>query len=342
MRSATILELDDPRWHAFLRAVPRPLPFHHPTWAKLLAECYGYSAFALAVLNEDGGVAAGLPVLEVPGLIRGKRWVSLPFTDHCPPLGGAAQATLAEALDVARRSTTTSKLEVRGALPGGSVQSVPSGVLHVLDLVPDAEEVFQTFKRTQVQQPIMQAERNGITIRRGRDPADLTETFYRLHVLTRRRLGVPVQPRRFFELLWQRAFAEGLGFVLVASTADEPIAAAVFLEWRGYVTYKYSASDPRFWRLRPNNLLLWRAIRGACENGCYAFDFGRTDAGNKGLRTFKRGWGTREERLVYSVLGRAGDNASSPHLSELAKRIIRVAPTWFCRGAGELLYRYSA
>jgi hypothetical protein len=55
------------------------------------------------------------------------------------------------------------------------------------------------------------------------------------------------------------------------------------MAWNGSLIYKYSASDPAYWRLRPNNLLLWRAIQWACENGYHTFDMGRTDlAGGSG------------------------------------------------------------
>ena len=54
------------------------------------------------------------------------------------------------------------------------------------------------------------------------------------------------------------------------------------------MTDKFSASDDAAWSLRPNLLVIWHAIKAACEMGCKSFDFGRTDAGNEGLRLFKR------------------------------------------------------
>src|SRR5204862_1950065 len=122
---------------------------------------------------------------------------------------------------------------------------------------------------------IRTAERRGVTVHRGSAPADI-ETFYRLHLMTRRRLGVPVQPRRFFELLGSRVLEEGLGFILSARAGDVPIAAAVFLHWNGELVYKYGASDHRYWEYRPNNLLFWEAIRWARDNGYHTIDFGRT------------------------------------------------------------------
>ena len=70
------------------------------------------------------------------------------------------------------------------------------------------------------------------------------EDFYRLHVATRRRLGVPTQPRRFI-LAFEALFAAGLGFVLLVRRGDRPVAAAVFLAFGATLLYKYGASNER-------------------------------------------------------------------------------------------------
>src|SRR5438067_6027003 len=100
------------------------------------------------------------------------------------------------------------------------------------------------------------AERLGVTLYQGNSPDDM-EVFYRLHLMTRRRLGVPIQPRRFFHLFNSYIIDHHLGFILSAHVDDVPIAAAVFLNWNGVLIYKYGASDHRFWNYRPNNLLFW-------------------------------------------------------------------------------------
>jgi CelD/BcsL family acetyltransferase involved in cellulose biosynthesis len=336
-----VLELDDPRWLELVRAAPQSLPFHQPAWARLLAECYGYRPFVVALEN-GAGLAAGIPVLEVPTLVGGKRWVALPFTDHCAPLAEHdVNGSLVRALDNARRAAAVSKLEVRAPLDGTDVFGDVAGVLHVLDVDPDPDAAFDNFKAP-VRRHVRKAERSGVTVRRGTTAADLTEVFYRLHVQTRRRQGVPVQPRRFFRLLWERVLEPGGGFVLVASAGGEDVAAAVFLAGNGTVIYKYGASDERAWPLRPNHVLFSHAIRWASENGYRAFDFGRTELAQDGLRAFKAGWGARELPLQYAVLADEDPGRSSGRLDAVVQRVIRSSPQWVCRGVGELLYRYAA
>ena len=170
-----------------------------------------------------------------------------------------------------------------------------------------------------------------------RDRAALT-AFYRLHVATRRRLGVPTQPRRFV-LGLERLFSAGLGFVLLVRSSDRIAAAAVFLTTRGTLTYKYGASDARALSARPNNLLFMEAIRWGCEHGCRSLDFGRTHWGQEGLRAFKLSWGAQERELRYRHVGRAPRRDA--HVGGALAALIRRSPPLAGRLIGEVLYRHA-
>ena len=155
---------------------------------------------------------------------------------------------------------------------------------------------------------------------------------------------MPVQPRRFFRLLWENAISTGLGSVLIVEASAQPVAAAVFLAWNGTVIYKFGASDPSTRSLCPNHLLLWHAIRVACEQGYRWFDFGRTDVGQEGLRTFKLSWGAAEEPLIYRTLGGKPEPASTGEgvATRVLGPVIRHGPLLLCRAVGETLYCYVA
>jgi CelD/BcsL family acetyltransferase involved in cellulose biosynthesis len=327
----TELELEDPRWGELVVSCPEAGPFHLPAWARLLSDTYRYRASALAVEASSGKLVAGIPVLEV----RGRR-VALPFTDACGPLALSAEG-LAE---LSRTLARTGGVDVRSAMPGAVERTV--AVQHLLALRSDPQLVFSGFKKTQIRQAIAKAERDGVLIREGDSCADLVHTFYDLHVQTRRRQGVPVQPRRFFELLWERLIGPGHGFVLVAEIEGAPIAAGVFLSWNGTAIYKFGASDESKLRLRPNQLLMWHAIRRSCESGARTFDFGRSDLGNTGLRSFKSAWGAIEWPLVYSQFGGSSAYAGEGRAARALAPVIKRSPPWVCRGLGELLYKYAA
>ena len=342
----SILDLTDPCWGDFVARHPEATPFHHPDWAQLVAGCYGFPGFALATRDATGAVRAGLPMVEVRHLRSAPKWVSLPYTDYCPPLasGPQEQEELASALERASSAAGVRRVEVRGPLAGSAAGS--TALRHVLALRSDPAEVYAGFHRSQVQRNIRRAEKEGLTVRQATRPEDLVGIFYQLHLRTRRRQGVPIQPRRFFRLLWENAISTGLGSVLIVEASSRPIAAAVFLSWNGTVIYKFGASDADAWSLRPNHLLFWHAIRASCEQGYRWFDFGRTDAGQEGLRNFKLSWGAAEEPLVYRTLGGKPEPVSPEEGEGLATRVlgpvIRHGPLLLCRAFGETLYRYVA
>lgn len=345
VNDAMVLELTDARWAGFVATHPAATPFHHPDWTRLVADCYGFRAFALVVSDVTGAIRAGLPLVEVRHLRGGPRWVSLPYTDYCPLLAaqGEQEEQLIAALRRSSRAAGVRRVEIRAPIADGAAAG-PRALRHVLALARDPAAVYTGFHRSQVQRNIRRAEREGLTVRRGTSPDDLVDTFYRLHLRTRRRQGVPVQPRRFFRLLWDNTIATGLGSLLIVEAGTQPIAAAVFLTWNETVIYKFGASDESSWSLRPNHLLFWHAIRAACEQGCRWFDFGRTDIGQEGLRNFKLSWGAVEEPLFYGMVGGAPE--SPPSADGMATRVlgpvIRHGPLLLCRAVGETLYRYVA
>jgi CelD/BcsL family acetyltransferase involved in cellulose biosynthesis len=338
------IELDDDRWRSFVAGRPEATPFHTPAWAEMLCECYGFRGFALASLDENGLPHAGIPVIEFPApLRRRRRWVSLPFTDVCAPLSSEPEreGLLLESLEDARRVAEVDRFEIRSHVEVGAARRITTGLRHTLALERNEDAVLRRLDRSQVQRNIERAKREGVVVRRGEQEADLDHVFFQLQVETRRRLGVPVQPRRFYTLLWRRVIERGHGFLLLAYAGGTAIAGGVFLRAPRTLTYKYGASNREYWRLRPNILLFWTAIQIGCRSGAEILDFGRTDLNDQGLRTFKLNWGTHEEPLTYTVLGRP-DGGARQRFEPVVRNIIRYSPSWVCRTIGATLYRYAA
>lgn len=333
------LDIDSDAWARFVESQPQATPFHRPEWALALAEVYGDRPFVFA-LEVSGRVVAGLPALEVRRPFRRDRAIALPFTDHLSAL--AAGAVWARAMGralVERSAATGLAIEVRSDLGvQAGVQRRLAGVRHRLRLPNSAEELLPALDRN-VRQRLNKLRRGGLEASVGAGAGDL-DAFYRLHVETRRRLGVPVQTRRFFEVLWDRMLRPGFGYCVVARRAGVPVAAAVFLDWNRTVVYKYSASDPRHWREAPNHLLLWTAISGACTRGARLLDLGRTEIDNAGLRTFKSEWGATELPLITTGIGRPPAARPAGLASRSLAFGIRRSPLFACRAAGALLYRY--
>jgi CelD/BcsL family acetyltransferase involved in cellulose biosynthesis len=344
-REIVTLPIDALDWKRFVRSQAEALAYHDPAWSLVLAECYGFRPFALGLLG-GGTILAGLPVVETRTLRGRRRWISLPFTDHCPPLAATESVSreFAAGLDRCRRHASVERLDVHAHISGPSTFNHAVGFTHAVDLAAGSTSLFAALDRSQVQRGIKRSRRDGVTIRRGDHERDLTKIFYDLHLHTRRRHGIPVQPRRFFELLWKRILEPGHAFLSLAYSGRIPVAGAVFLIGREAVTYKYSASRPEFWRQRPNHAIIWDAMEWACMRGFRAFDFGLTHFPSEGLRNFKRRWAAQESVLYRSVVGdtdHAGRSTEGIPGRALGA-VIRHAPLWLCQGMGELLYKYAA
>jgi Acetyltransferase (GNAT) domain len=332
LKARTIDPIAEPDWLALIAGSPSGEIFHHPRWLELLREQYGYEVQAWCVENGNG-IEAGIPVARVESRLTGKRMVSLPFSDVCSPaLAPGASPEALEAL--------VTELTVHGALPDAEQAFVRTPfVRHVLPLAEDPAEVESGFSKSRIR-GVKKARREDLVGVRRTDLAALDD-FYALHLRTRRKLGVPTQPRRFIRR-FEELFDAGLGFVWMVLEAERPVAAAVFLTHNGTVTYKYGASDERALRKRPNNLLMSEAIRWACEAGFHSFDFGRTEVENEGLRAFKSGWGAEEIELPYTYFAEHEPKPESALRDRLMSATIRHSPTFVGRLVGEALYRHVA
>lgn len=97
----------DSRRLPLVEAAPDASAFHQVPWLVLTA-AYRFPAQVLAVVAPGGEVIAGLPLVRIRRPFSGVTYVSLPFTDHCPPLARDEDAPLllAQGLEHRRRSTT--------------------------------------------------------------------------------------------------------------------------------------------------------------------------------------------------------------------------------------------
>jgi CelD/BcsL family acetyltransferase involved in cellulose biosynthesis len=338
-----LLEPRDPRWQELVARSRDALPFHRPAWLDILADCYGFRPFVLAVPGDGGRLSAGVPLMEVKNPLRGRRWIALPFTDRCPPLETSPEAgqRFAEALAGARHEAGIERLEIRSRVVGHGLADGVVAVSHLLDLGPGYDALERSFSSA-TRRNLRKAQREGLELRLADSEDCIVNIFYGLQARTRRRLGVPVQPRRYFRALWRLGLQQGLGYALLVFQRGRPIAGAVFLVAGETVVYKYGASDDRSWGLRPNNLVLAEAIRRACGDGAAVFDFGRSDLEHTGLRAFKAGWGAHEMPLVYTSTGQRPAPRGSYLAFRVASATLRRAPLGMSRALGETLYRYAA
>jgi CelD/BcsL family acetyltransferase involved in cellulose biosynthesis len=337
----TTIPIGDPQWCDFTSSHPLATPFHLPAWTSVIADCYHFDAFVLAIRDRDREILAGAPTVAVRSPFGRLRWVSLPFSDSCPLLvrADAAADEVVGALSEYVLAGPARELEVRAELPEAErLYRVEVGYDHVLELPRDPADLHPNKGHRNSRN---RAIRKGVQVTRGNGAHDVA-TFYRLHALTRRRHGVPVQPRRFFDLIQDRLLAHGHGFVATATLDGEVLASGLYLHHNGTLAAKFYASDPGRPDVGAGYLIEWETMVAACVEGYHTLDMGRTDFGADGLRLYKSSWGTVERPLVYTHISRTPLIEQRPSVGDLPARIIRRSPVWVCRALGEVLYRWSA
>jgi hypothetical protein len=318
--------------------------FHGAAWAKVLVGTYGFRPVYFQAVRGDR-IEALLPCMEVSGWLTGRRGVSLPFTDHCRPLGSGAaelQAVYAEALRHGKKRGWKS-LECRGG--GAGFEDVRPSISfygHLLELGPDSDGLFAGFEGS-VRRAIRKARNSGLTLDVSGEMSAV-EDYYGLHCQTRRRHGLPPQPFRFFRELQRHVLGPGLGWVVSARWGGRSVASAIFLVHGEEAVYKFGASDAAGRERCANHLVMWHAMEWLAGRGVKRLDFGRSPEANEGLRRYKLGWGAEEERLNYSKY----DFRSRRHVTDQDaafgwhNRVFQRLPLGVARLAGELLYRHWA
>jgi Acetyltransferase (GNAT) domain len=332
--------LSHPGWDDLVIASGKGTFFHSSNWARVLHESYGYKPVYFA-FSDSKGHKALMPFMEINSRITGKRGVSLPFTDYCEPIvqGGCTIGDVAAHIVRFGKKSGWRYIELRS----GGGMPVPASSFyygHVLDISRDEKTIFSFFRES-TRRNIKKAEKEGVKVAVCSSPDSMRE-FYRLNCMTRKLHGLPPQPYRFFEKVYQHAVSKGHGTVVLADYNGKTIAANVYLHFGGKAMYKYGASDREHQHLRANNLVMWEAIRHYAKNGCRSLCFGRTEPENGGLLQFKRGWGGREQVINYYKYDLKRDSyVSEPSkLRGFHNKIFENMPVPLLRLTGYLLYKH--
>ncbi len=334
----------EPGWDALVMSHPDHCLFHSAAWARVLQATYGHRA-AYWVARQGERLLACLPLMEVNSAVTGRRGVSLPFTDLCPPLTSEA-VPLPALFAQAREAGETRRwkyLELRGsAAPAEAATPSLRFYGHELPLGGGEEKLFSGLE-SGVRRAIRKAEKEGVKVEIA-TTSEAVRTYYALHCLTRQKHGLPPQPFAFFRHLHEHLLSREMGFVSIASYMRQPIAAAVFLHLGRRAVYKFGASDETRLNLRGNNLAMWEAIRWYARHGYESLHLGRTSLNNEGLRRYKLGWGVTEQTIEYFKWDcrRRCFVTETDKVEGWYNRVFSLLPRSVSRWIGGVLYKHVA
>lgn len=345
--TTTVYEFDplrDARWEGLVRTHPRASVFHSAKWLRALEIAYGYESSVVTTSPPHAPLTNGLVFCRVKSWLTGRRLVSLPFSDHCEPLV-SDEAELDVLLAHARHKVDSGKwayLEIRPTFssPGDQAEFGVSNryCLHRLNLNPSLQALFHRFHKSCIQRKIRRAEREGLTYEQG-NAATLLDKFYKLLVITRKRLFLPPQPKYWFRALIA-SFGDDLK-IRVVSKGDQPVASILTISHRRSMFYKYGCSDARFNRFGGMPLLFWNAIQEAKQQNISELEMGRSDPNGLGLISFKEHWGAVGAPLNYWRYPSKTTSGSAGGWQKAVMRpIIPATPNCVLPVIGRLLYRH--
>lgn len=341
MNIEIINPLDFKAWDDLVLLLPDSSFFHSSAWARVLHESYRYVPLYFSVL-EGNQLRAVLPVMEVNSFITGRRGVSLPFTDYCDPMvdDDINLRWMVEYVINYGKKAGWKYLELRGGKDflEDAVASA-TYVNHTLHINGDSRKLLSGF-RNSTQRNIRKAEKEGVTATLSNSMEAVLE-FCRLNSISRKYHGLPPQPIRFFEAIHRHIISRGLGFVVLASHGGETIAGSIFFLFGNKGLYKLGAFDLEQQRLRPNNLVMWKAIEWLSENGYESLDFGRTELEHTGLLQYKAGWRPAERYITYHRFDMKKDSfvGGSP-TSRIQRMVFSRIPIPILNLIGSLGYRH--
>lgn len=341
--------INDPRWAEFLSRSSEASLFHSAPWLEALRRTYGYEPVVVTTSSPSQRLENGLVFCRVESRLTGRRLVSVPFSDYCQPLANGADdlRVLLGALQDEVSAKGLRYFEIRPLIPisvsSPNWHTAAVYLHHQIDLKPDLPTLYGNCHRDSVQRKIRRAEREGLTLNVGATES-LLDSFYELMVKTRRRHGVPPQPKQWFRALMD-SFGEALQ-IRIALNGAKPIAGMLTIRYKDTLVYKYGGSDVLYNNLGSMHLLYWSSIQDGKKWGLHSFDLGRTDAHQTGLATFKRRWGAVESAISYARYTTIGDwihsfePARSTWRTQVAKFLFSHTPNKFLPILGNLLYKH--
>ena len=327
-----------PIWRTALGRLPGASFYHSETWIDAIATAYKLK-LEVATLQRQGQLRAAAVFARSKKLFS-TRLVSLPFSDSAVPLATDDESR-AELLCEVIDSYPNASIEVRGIAGPQPWQNVECFAQWSLDATRPFDQVRKDFGRT-VKNGINRATRDEIAVECGLEPSHLAR-FFDLQLVTRRRLGVPPQPYRFFETVREHFCRGGNIEIWLASLNGRDHAAIVLLRAGNQLCVKWSA---RAENSHPSavHFLSVKMVEAHAGNG-ETFDFGRCDTRNVGLARSKADLGCVSRPAPYAFYPKAPANISSEVLSGSAKTLSSIwkrMPLPATRVLGNVIYRFMA
>lgn len=319
-------QIPEGEWRRFLDSCSDATLYHTPEWKIFLEKTFDYRPHYLFATDESGQLTGMLPLFEVKSRLTGNRLCSVPFAHYCGPIGDveAVHALLDRTLSSFDPSET-SFIEVRDEVNHDKFELCNSFSTFILDLSIGPDGIWTNLE-SNVRRGVRKSQKLGVEVSVTQNTEDL-KSFFELNCITKRNIGVPAHPWRFFRNLFE--YLGDYEQLFLAKYQGEIIGGGIREYYGSTVLAGYAASNPVYAKCNPFNAINWASIVDACQKGYTSYDLGRVSYDNEGLQFFKRRWGTIEKRLFYSYFPRDPASLANNRTGKkykIATRVIQKMP----------------
>lgn len=295
-----------PAWQAYVNAHRLATLYHTLEWRDILYNEYRFKPVYL-MAKEGDRVAGVLPMFLIKNL-RGLRLVSLPFSIYGGPLGDSdlvVSALLAKCIEIVDEGKAKS-LEIKpykriSGVASLGFEELGCGEGVIMDLTVGLDVLWLRFAE---RFNVKKAEKRGLQFLL--TEGDGLKAFYRLQLMTRKRLGLPTPNFNYYA-----SFFENMGDRVKLALVEKDgkvIAGDMFFLFKDKVLLVLNASDHNYRSCKPNDFMIWNILKWGLDAGFKTLDQGPALYEEKGLLHYKRKWGgdtARTYRYCYPAANKS-------------------------------------
>jgi lipid II:glycine glycyltransferase (peptidoglycan interpeptide bridge formation enzyme) len=188
-------------------------------------------------------------------------------------------------------------------------------ITHILPLLPNSQEVWEKSINPKTRNKISQAQKKGITVSIVESENEIKECYkMREDTIKRHEVSTNYLPLKFYLAL----FDEMKNYLrwTIAYKDNQALAYAIHFVYKDTIIWWDNSSYTSALQYRPNNALIWEAIKWGCENGYKYYNLGGSPS--EGLIKFKESWGA-DEKVYWAYYKKSKVFSFLKHLQEIFK-----------------------
>ena len=309
-------------WDGFLASQPQATPFHSAAWMRALQRTFHYENRSLYA-EREGKITGVLPLFLISNWLMGRCLISVPFADYggvCAEDGPTADALIARAKQIGvAEKVDFIELRHRSASPRPDFYVRDLYVSFDTELDSSADAQLKRLPRD-TRYMIRKGAKAGLEISSGLE--QLPE-FYTLFARNWHRLGTPVVPRKWLEILAEEF--QDVAELTMARVHGRAVCGVFSFVFGNTLFPHYSGAAPDANSMAASNFIYWELIKESIGRGIRRFDFGRSKK-NTGAYHFKSAWNMQVNSLEYQVC--MVNRTSPPNFSPTNPKFALASKLW--------------